>query len=90
MGLEEIETNRDCTPASSHALNILTDDTFLWQFSSARSYTNAEGILAMSGVTPLPVYLESMPPSPPERFGAAKITPPENRKGCVCQLVHIG
>ncbi len=64
MGLEEIERNRDCTPASSHALNILTDDTYLWQFTTARSYSNVEGILATLGVIPLLVNLESLPAKP--------------------------
>ncbi len=86
MGVEEIERNRDSTLASSHVLNILTDDNFLWQFTSARSNSNAEGILATSGVTPLPVNLESMPSSPPERFGAAKTAPPRKLKRLCANL----
>ncbi len=68
--------NRNCYRASSSVLNISTACIPLQHFS------NAEGTLAASGVTPVLVNLENRTEHP-DRLGQPKLCPMESQEGDV-------
>ncbi len=58
-----------CQRAPNHVLNISTDETFTPSYGSfflVRDHSNAEGMLATPGVTPLWMNFESMTDKPRE------------------------
>ncbi len=84
--LRGTSANRDCHRVSSRILKISTDEAFTTssgKLTPLRGYSNAEGMLATSSITPLLVNIGSMTAKPIAGGGRKDCVPCINREGRV-------